>query len=66
MNNLNHSDVIKNIRNDINKQTNLFLELLRDYLQLTDTNIPDDTKSLLKETITNKINDILCQDQNPK
>lgn len=59
MNQLNHSDVIKRNRVYTDNQTRLFLELLKDFLELSDTDISPDTKSILKSRINEKIATIL-------
>ena len=59
MNQLNHGDVIKKNREYSDNQTRLFLELLKDFLELSDTDISPDTKSILKSRINEKISTIL-------
>lgn len=59
MNQLNHADVIKRNRVYTDNQTRLFLELLRDFLELSDSDISPDTKSILKSKINDKINELL-------
>lgn len=59
MNQLNHSDVIKRNRFYTDNQTRLFLELLKDFLDLSDSDISPDQKKSLKLKINDKINDSL-------
>ena len=59
MNQLNHSDVIKRSRDYTDNQTRLFLELLKDFLELSDSDISSEQKKSLKLKINDKINDLL-------
>lgn len=59
MNQLNHSDVIKKNRVYTDNQTRLFLELLKDFLELSDSDISLEQKKSLKLKINDKINDLL-------
>lgn len=59
MNQLNHSDVIKRNRVYTDNQTRLFLELLKDFLELSDTDISPEQKKSLKSKISDKINELL-------
>lgn len=59
MNQLNHSDVIKRNRVYTDNQTRLFLELLKDFLDLSDSDISLEQKKSLKLKINDKINDLL-------
>ena len=59
MNELNNADVIKRSRYYTDNQTRLFLELLKDFLELSDSDISSDQKKYLKLKINDKINDLL-------
>lgn len=59
MNQLNHSDVIKRNRVYTDNQTRLFLELLKDFLELSDSDISPEQKNSLKLKISDKINELL-------
>lgn len=59
MNELNNYDVIKRNREYNDYQTKLFLELLKDFLELSDISLSPEVKSSIRNKINNKINELL-------
>jgi hypothetical protein len=58
MNELNNGDVIKRNREYTDNQTRIFLDLLKDFLELSDINISEEKKKSIREKISKKITKI--------